>query len=141
MPLQKEIRELLDRPNFFHFTTLMPDGSPTSTPVWGGVEADHVIICTGENTLKAKNVRRDPRVSISVVDFDDPYEEVQIRGRVAEIRDDTNFRNIDATSRKYTGKPFPWRDPKGRIALVIEVESARYTKLPFKHTPPQLEPV
>ena len=141
MSLQPEIRELLDRPNFFHLTTLMPDGSPTSTPVWGGVEGDHIIICTGEGSLKAKNVRRDPRVSISVVDFDNPYEEAQIRGRVIEIRDDSSFRIMDAISHKYTGKPFPMRDPKGRTVLVIAVEKARYTKLPFQHTPPQVEPV
>jgi hypothetical protein len=56
---------------------------------------------------------------------------------VVEFRDDSSFQFIDATSRKYTGKDFPWRDPKGRVALLIEVEKARYTKLPFEHTPPK----
>ncbi len=141
MALQKEIRELLDRPNFVHFSTLLPDGSPSSTPVWAAVEGDRIVICTGEGSLKAKNVRRDPRVAISVVDFDNPYEEAQIRGRVVEIRDDSSFKIMDAVSHKYTGKPFPMRDPKGRIALIIEVEKARYMKLPFEHTPPEVEPV
>ena len=139
--MQPEIRELLDRPNFVHFSTLLPDGSPVNAPVWVGLEGDHILIGTGEGSLKARNVRRDPRVALSVVDFDQPYEEAQIRGRVVEIREDTSFKIMDAISHKYTGKPFPFRNPQGRIAIVIEVEKARYTKLPFEHTPPDLEPV
>jgi hypothetical protein len=75
-------------------------------------------------------------LGLSVVDFHDPYEEVQIRGRVVEFRDDSDFKVLDEISRKYTGKQFPMRNPAGRVALVIEVEKARYTKLPFQHTPP-----
>ena len=71
-----------------------------------------------------------------MVDFHDPYEEVQIRGRVVEFRDDSKFEIMDEISRKYTGKEFPFRNPVGRVALVIAVEKARYTKLPFEHTPP-----
>jgi len=140
MPLQKEIRELLDRPNFVHFSTLLADGSPSSTPVWAAVEGDHIVICTGESSLKARNVRRDPRIAISVVDFDNPYEEALIRGHVIEIRDDSSFKTIDAISHKYTGKPFPLRNLK-EIVMVIEVEEAHYAKLPFEHTPPEVEPV
>ncbi len=141
MPLQPEIRELLDRANFVHFSTLLPDGSPVNAPVWVGLEGDRVLIGTGEGSLKAKNVRRDPRVALSVVDFEHPYEEAQLRGRVVEIREDSGFKVMDAISHKYTGKPFPFRNPQGRIAIVIEVEKARYTKLPFEHTPPDVEPV
>jgi PPOX class probable F420-dependent enzyme len=139
--LQPEIRELLDRPNFVHLSTLLSDGSPANTPVWAGLEGDHILICTSENSLKAKNVRRDPRVAISIVDFENPYEEAQLRGRVVEIRPDSDFKIMDAISHKYTGKAFPFRNPQGRIAIVIEVEKARYTKLPFEHTPPDVEPV
>jgi hypothetical protein len=73
---------------------------------------------------------------LSVVDLNDPYEEVQIRGRVVEFRDDSRFEIMDEISHKYTGKPFPFRSPEGRVALIIEVEKARYTELPFRHTPP-----
>lgn len=61
-----------------------------------------VVICTGEGSLKATNTRRDSRVAISVVDFTNPYEEVQIRGRVAERRPDSDFKYMDAISHKYT---------------------------------------
>jgi len=136
IPLSEEIKQLFDRPNFVHLATLMPDGSPQSVPVWVGREGDRVVICTGESSLKAKNTRRDPRVALSVVDLDDPYREAQLRGRVIERRPDHDFKIMDPISHKYTGKPFPFRNPEGRVALVIEVEKARFTKLPFEHTPP-----
>jgi PPOX class probable F420-dependent enzyme len=134
--LSAEARQLLDRPSFAHLATLMPDGAPQSTPVWVGRDGDRVIVCTGERSLKARNTRRDPRVSLSVVDFQNPYEELQIRGRVVERRPDPRLDVMDPISVKYTGRPFPFRAPEGRVALVIEVDSARYSKLPFEHTPP-----
>jgi PPOX class probable F420-dependent enzyme len=133
--LSADIKRLLDRANFVHLATLMPDGSPQSVPVWAGRDGDRIVVCTGENSLKAKNTRRDPRVGLSIVDFDDPYAEVQIRGRVVERRPDPELKVMDPISRKYTGKPFPLRNPEGRVALMVEVEKARYTKLPFEHTP------
>ncbi len=135
--LSENARKLIDRPNFAHLATLMPDGSPQSVPVWIGREGEHLIVCTGEKSLKAKNTRRDPRVALSIVDFDNPYEEVQIRGRVIERRPDPELKVMDPISHKYTGKPFPMRSPEGRVALIIEVEKERYTKLPFEHTPPK----
>lgn len=137
MGLSPEVKHLVDRANFAHLATLMPDGSPQSVPVWIGREGERLIVCTGEGSLKAKNTRRDPRVALSIVDFTNPYEEVQIRGRVVERRPDSEFKTMDQVAHKYTGKPFPFRNPEGRVALVIEVEKVRYTKLPFEHTPPK----
>ena len=133
--LSPEVKQLIDRPNFAHLATLMPDGSPQSVPVCVGREGEHIIVCTGEGSLKAKNTRRDQRVALSIVDFTNPYEEVQVRGRVTERRPDSDFKTMDKVSHKYTGKPFPFRQPEGRVVLVIEVEKARYAKLPFEHTP------
>lgn len=136
-PLSAEIKQLLDRANFAHLATLMADGAPQSVPVWVGREGDRILVCTGEGSLKAKNTRRDPRVALSVVDFHDPYTEAQLRGRVVERRPDPDLKLMDPVSNKYTGKPFPMRNPEGRVALVIEVEKARFMKLPFEHTPPK----
>ncbi|HSY90714.1 MAG TPA: PPOX class F420-dependent oxidoreductase [Candidatus Binatus sp.] len=135
--LSPEVQQLIDRPNFAHLATLMPDGSPQSVPVWVGREEDRIVICTGENSLKGKNTRRDPRVALSIVDFTNPYEEVQIRGRVVERRPDPDLKTMDPISHKYTGTPFPLRAPEGRVVLIIAVEKVRYTKLPFAHTPPK----
>jgi PPOX class probable F420-dependent enzyme len=135
--LSDEIKQLVDRPNFAHLATLMPDGSPSSTPIWVGREGDRLLICTSESSLKARNTQRDPRVALSIVDFRNPYEAAQLRGRVVEHRSDPELKIMDPISQKYIGKPFPMRHYAGRVALVIEVDKARYTKLPFEHTPPR----
>jgi len=136
-PLSQEIKQLVDRPNFAHLATLMPDGSPQSVPVWVGREGDRILVCTGEGSLKARNTRRDPRIALSIVDFHDPYMEAQLRGRVVERRPDPELKIMDPISQKYIGKPFPMRSYEGRVALVIEVDKTRYLKLPFEHTPPR----
>jgi PPOX class probable F420-dependent enzyme len=135
--LSAEARALIDRPNFAHLATLMADGSPQSVPVWVRREGDRLLVCTSEGSLKGRNTRRDPRVALSIVDFHDPYEEVQLRGRVVERRPDPDLAIMDPVSHKYTGKPFPMRGREGRVALVIEIDKVRYTKLPFEHTPPR----
>jgi PPOX class probable F420-dependent enzyme len=134
--LSPEAKKLIDRPNFAHLATLMPDGTPQSTPVWLGREGEHLVVCTSHGSLKARNTGRDPRLALSIVDFDNPYEEVQIRGRVIERRPDPELKVMDPISHKYIAKPFPMRSSEGRVALIIEVEKERYTKLPFQHTPP-----
>jgi PPOX class probable F420-dependent enzyme len=137
-PLSEEVKHLIDRPNFAHLATLMADGSPSATPVWVGRDGDHLVICMSDDSLKGKNTKRDPRIALSIVDFTNPYEEVQIRGHVVERRPDPDLKVMDLISHKYIGKPFPMRDGAvGRIVLIIEVEKARYTKLPFEHTPPK----
>jgi PPOX class probable F420-dependent enzyme len=137
IPLPDNVKQLLDRANFAHLATLMEDGSPHSTPVWVGREGNRILIGTSGNSLKARNTKRDPRVAISLVDFNDPYEEVQLRGRVVEQRPDPELKILDAISFRYIGKPFPMRGYEDRIALVIETDKVRYMKLPFEHTPPK----
>jgi PPOX class probable F420-dependent enzyme len=134
--LSSDIRKLVDRANFAHLATLMNDGSPHSAPVWIAREGDLILISTSGVSVKARNTQRDRRVSLSIVDFRDPYEEVQIRGRVVEQRPDAQFKYLDAVSQKYTGKNWPYREEKEPIVLVIEVLKAKYAKQPFKHTPP-----
>jgi len=137
MKLEPAVRALLSRPNFAHISTLMSDGSPNNSPVWIDVQEDRILISSEEGSLKVRNLRRDPRVAISVVDFHDPYEEAQIRGRVVEFRDDPKFEFLDHISHKYIGKDYPNRDLEGVLVLVTEVDKARYSKLPFKHRPPR----
>ena len=134
--LSHEARRLLDRPNFAHLATIMADGSPHSAPVWIAREGDLLLVCTEASSLKGKNTARDPRVAVSIVDFVDPYTELQIRGRVIERRPDPQLKYYDEISVKYTGQAWPYRDEKSPIVLVIEITKALYSKQPFKHTPP-----
>jgi PPOX class probable F420-dependent enzyme len=134
--LSNEIKQLIDRPNFAHLATLMPDGAPHSAPVWIAREGDMVLICTEATSIKGKNTERDPRVAVSMTDFHDPYAKMQMRGRVIERRPDAQLKYYDLMSQKYIGKPWPYREVQGPIVLVIEVTKASYEKQPFQHTPP-----
>jgi PPOX class probable F420-dependent enzyme len=134
--LSDDLKKLIDRPNFAHLATLMPDGSPHSAPVWIARDGDLVLICTEATSLKGKNTQRDSRLSISVVDFRDPYIVAQMRGRVIERRPDPQLKYYDLMSQKYIGKPWPYRNEASPIVLVIEIAKAKYEKQPFEHTPP-----
>ncbi len=116
---------ILHKRSFAHLTTLGPDGSPQTTPNWVDVD-DHgrVLINTAEGRAKPRNVRRDPRVSLSVVDADDPYRSLMIRGRVEEITNAGAEDHIDAMQRKYHGtEPYPNHDPAHpRVLLKIRPE-------------------
>jgi PPOX class probable F420-dependent enzyme len=134
--LSEEIKSLVRGANFGHLATLLRDGVPHVDPVWIDLEGETVIVCSGAGSLKAKNTTRDARVGLSIIAMDNPYKEAQLRGRVIEQRRDSDFTTIDRVSRKYTGKPFPFRDkPAERVVLVIAVERARYLSLPFVHAP------
>lgn len=132
--LPDDVRALVEAPNYVHLSTLRADGPPRNWVVWIGVETDHLLVCTGESTWKARDMRRDPRVGISVVDLDNPYRMAAIQGRVVEIRPDEDCRYMDPISVKYTSAPFPARGP-GRVCFVIAAEKAGTRTLGFTHDP------
>jgi PPOX class probable F420-dependent enzyme len=134
MPLPDDIRALLDAPNYVHLSTLRADGSPRNWVVWVGVEGDRVLVCTGQSTLKARDMRRDPRVAMSVADLANPYRMAAVQGRVVEVRPDDDGRYMDPISLKYTGQPFPYRGA-GRLCFVIAVEKGAQRTLDFVHNP------
>jgi PPOX class probable F420-dependent enzyme len=129
-----QARALLEAPNYVHLATLRMDGSPRSWVVWAGLEGENVLVCTGDSTWKAKDMRRDPRVALSVLDLADPYRMAALQGRVIDVRDDEDCRYMDPISIKYTNEPFPHRGP-GRVCFVIAVEKAGGATLAFTHNP------
>ena len=134
IPIPKDVRELLKAPNYVHLSTLRADGSPRNWVVWVGVEGDHVLICTSDATWKAKDMRRDPRVALSVSDIADPYRMAAIQGAVVEVRRDHDCRYMDPISIKYTSAPFPSRGAD-RVCFVIAVDKATQRTLGFVHSP------
>ncbi len=124
MPLDDKARELIQAKNFGHLATIRSDGSPHVTPVWIDLDNDQVLVNTSEGRVKERNVRRDERVAISIADQEDPYEYVQIRGRVAEVTQDGADEHIDKMAKKYIGKErYPWRSPdETRVVLRIKPE-------------------
>ena len=129
-----EVRDLLEAPNYVHLATLRADGSPRNHVVWVGLEGDNVLVCTSDTTWKAKDMRRDPRVSLSVVDGENPYRMAALQGRVVEERPDEGCQYMDPISVKYTGEPFPSRGAD-RICFVIGIEKAARRTLGFEHAP------
>ena len=119
-----EVRRLIARPNYAHIATLMPDGAPHSVPVWIDLEGDNLAILTGPGSRKARNLERDPRLAISIIDIDQPYASALIRGQVVEfLEGDRAWEIIDRICRKYTGQPYPLRT--GRIILLIKPDHAQ----------------
>jgi len=128
------VRELLEAPNYVHLSTLRADGSPRNWVVWVGLEGDRILICTSEAVWKAKDMRRDPRVAMSVADLGNPYRMAALQGRAIEIRPDEGCRYMDPISVKYTGAPFPSRGAD-RVCFVIAVDKAAQRTLGFIHDP------
>jgi len=123
-----EVRALLDGPNLAHVATILPDGGPHAVPVW-------IVFFTQSGTRKARNLERDGRVALSLVDGTNPYRTAQIRGRVVEKRTgDPAETVIERLARKFTSEPFPWRSPNS-VVYVIEPERVRFMELPFVHRP------
>lgn len=105
-------KAVLKQPVFVHLTTLMPDGSPQISPVWVDVEGDDIVINSAQGRVKDKNIRRDPRVALSVTAPDNPYKALMVRGRVVEITTEGADAHIDALAKKYLGKDkYPFRQP------------------------------
>jgi PPOX class probable F420-dependent enzyme len=136
-PLSDDAKRLIDAPNFAALTTLMEDGWPKTEPVWIGRDSDRIIIATDRKSIKSINIDRDPRVALSITDYVNPYEQLLIRGRVVEAREDSDLAMIDVLSQKYLGGPFPRRKWPSRVAYFIEPIVARYYKSPLQHTPPK----
>jgi PPOX class probable F420-dependent enzyme len=130
-----DVRELLDIPNYLHLTTLRPDGAPRNHVVWGWREGEQIIIATSPENAKAKDMDRDPRVSLSLVDQEDPYRMAALRGEVVEVRPHDDLELMDRISHKYTSVPFPGRDAY-LVYYVIAVTSAYERTLGgFVHKP------
>ena len=128
--LSPKIREMFEKPNYAHLATLTADGSPASVAVWVGMEGDRIVFFTQETSAKARNIGRDPRVAISMVDRDNPYRTARVRGRVVGKREgDAALEVIDRIARKFTGKDFPMREG---VVYEIEPEHEGYMELPFE---------
>ena len=126
--------KLLEEKNFAFVATLMKDGSPQITPVWIDFEKDTntVLINTAEGRIKHKNISRDPRIAISVVNHNNPYEMVTIRGKVIEQITKGAAEHADKLAKKYLGlDKYPYHSPnEKRVILKIEPERVFHQQPP-----------
>jgi PPOX class probable F420-dependent enzyme len=126
--LTDEQRELFHEPNLAHFVTLMPDGAPQVTPVWVDERDGRIWINTAEGRVKSNNIRRDPRVAVLVVDRNDPYRWVEVRGRVVEYTREGADDHIDFLSAKYTGREKYRNHVPGQFREILKIQPERVSQ-------------
>ncbi|MBB5918844.1 PPOX class probable F420-dependent enzyme [Nocardia transvalensis] len=124
----------LREPRFWTVGTLNPDGSPQLTPMWVGLETidgvERIVMNTSAGRVKEENLRRDPRLSLCCFDTENPYDRVEIRGRVTGfVEGDEAVRIMDRLARKYLGvETFPWLiEGERRVAVLIEPDRIHHT--------------
>jgi len=118
-------RDLFSKRAFASLSTLMPDGSPQVTPVWVDLEGDLVLVNTARGRQKDKNMRRDPRVAMAIIDPENPYRYLEVRGRVAEITEEGADAHIDKMAKKYLGADkYPYRQ-SGEVRVMFKIRPER----------------
>jgi len=117
--------DLFQKKALAQLATLMPDGSPHVAPVWCDYDGQHVVINTAKGRVKDRNMRRDPRVGLDIVDPDNPYRHLSIRGRVVSIDEHGADEHIDKMAKKYLGQDrYPGRAP-GEVRVIYKIEPER----------------
>lgn len=110
--IPEKYNDLFEKPALGSLATLMADGSPQVTPVWLDREGEYIRVNTAKGRVKDRNMRRDGRVALAIIDPADPYRYVEIRGRVASVSEDGAEAHIDKLAKKYIGADvYPWRKP------------------------------
>ncbi|PRY46296.1 PPOX class F420-dependent oxidoreductase [Umezawaea tangerina] len=124
-PLSDTGRALLDDKNFATIATINPDGSPQTSVVWVKRDGDDLLMSTVEGRKKDKNLRRDPRVSVSVFDLQQPYSYIEVRG-TATLTTEGGRELIDELSRKYRGEDYTADGPDA-VRVVIRLTPEKVT--------------
>lgn len=127
--IPEKFRDLFDKRVFASLATLMPDGSPQVTPIWIDFDGRHLLVNTAVGRQKDRNLQRDPRVCVMLLDPDNPYRYLEVRGRVVERTLDGADDHINYMASKYLGQPvYPFRQP-GEVRVLFRIEVERTSSL------------
>lgn len=119
--MDAQLQEVLDGTPIAHVATVLPDGAPHSVPVWIGTYDGRPVVMTGPGSQKARNLRRDPRIAVSLTPPDEPFSPVVLRGKVVRWLDgDEGWSVVDALAEKYLHRPYGRE--QDRVVGVIEVD-------------------
>jgi PPOX class probable F420-dependent enzyme len=117
----EKYQDLFQKKAFASLGTLMPDGRPQVTPVWVDFDGEHVIFNSAKGRQKDRNVRRDPRVALAIIDPDNPYRYMEIRGAVVEITEQGANDSINKLAKKYMGlDKYPYAQP-GEVRVIYKI--------------------
>lgn len=121
--------DLLDKKSFAHLSTLMKDGSPQVSPVWIDRDGEHIVVNSAQGRVKDRNMRRDARVALSLIDPENPYRALMIRGRVVDITVEGADEHIDRMAKKYIDKDkYPFRAP-GEVRVLYRIQPERVSTM------------
>jgi PPOX class probable F420-dependent enzyme len=127
--IPEKYRDLFNKKAFASLGTLMPNGAPQVTPVWVDLDGDHVVVNSAKGRQKDRNLRRDPRVSLAIIDPDNPYRYLEIRGRVSEITEQGAAAHIDKMAKKYLGiDKYPYSQ-SGEVRVLYKIQPEHATMM------------
>jgi PPOX class probable F420-dependent enzyme len=117
--------DLFQKKAFAQLATLMPDGSPQVSPVWVDYDGQYILINSAKGRIKDKNMRHDPRVGLDLVDPENPYRHLSVRGHVVDITEQGADAHIDKLAKKYLGQEkYPYRS-QGEMRVIYKIEPER----------------
>jgi PPOX class probable F420-dependent enzyme len=127
--IPENYRDLFEKKGFAHLATIMPDGQPQVTPVWCDFDGSHVIVNSAKGRQKDRNMRRDPRVTLTISDPENPYRYLEVRGRVAEVTEEGAEEHIDRMAKKYLGQDkYPYRQA-GEVRVLYKVAPEKFSHM------------
>lgn len=119
--LTDDVRTMLSKPNPAVISTIRSDGQPVSAATWYLLRDDRVMVNMDVGRKRLGHMRRDPRVSLTVLDESSWYTHVTLIGRVVEIYDDEGLADADSLAAHYRGEQYPQRD-RPRVSALIEID-------------------
>jgi PPOX class probable F420-dependent enzyme len=122
-----QYHDLFKKQALGHLATLMPDGAPQVTPVWIDFDGTHVLFNTAEKRQKDRNLQRDGRVAISIVDPENPFRYLEVRGKVVERTHMGADRHIDAMAKKHTGSDKYTFGQPGEVRVIFKIAPEHIT--------------
>ncbi len=127
--IPQEFTDLFDKKVFANLATLMPDGRPQVTPVWCEFDGTHILVNSAKGRQKDRNMRRDPRVSLSIMDPDNSYRYLEVRGEVVEIEEDVALEHINKLAKKYLDlEEYPYLQA-GEVRIRYKIEPQHTTSM------------
>ena len=124
-----QYKDLFSKPAFANLATLMPDGSPQVSPIWCDFDGTHILVNSAKGRVKDKNMRRDKRVALSIMDPENAYRHLAVRGEVVEITEQGADAHIDKLAKKYLGKDkYPFRG-SGEVRVIYKIRPNKVTTM------------
>lgn len=127
--IPEKYKDLFNKKAFANLATVMPDGSPQVTPVWVDYDGDYVLVNSARGRQKDKNMKQNSSVALSILDPENPYRYLEVRGNVAEITEEGAAEHIDKMAQKYMGvEKYPYRR-EGEVRVLYKIEPTHFTSM------------